>query len=238
MSKEKINEIKDQVANVKYKTFNDIIHDYQQIANALEEGEATEEILDELDAIEKDTEKKLLGMYYVIQQNTAKIDNFYKPQQELYKGRIQKLNRTNGILKDKCMIIADVFGDNGKYKSLELNCTTVNKEVVDVDTEVFESRCADIKDIIKGNLEDNTTDDEIEVLNVELTLSKMTIEEAKVVYAILANAKAEVTGINISLDKVKALARLKSIKPDMFNEDGAFAVKGVSSGIARYPRFS
>lgn len=252
MSKEKINEIKEETAVVKGKSFNDIITIYQRIAWELENGEITDDILENLQANEKDAETKLLGMYYVIQMNTAKIDNFYKLEIESSSAKIKRLNKANGILKDNCMKIAELYGKNYKYTSLNLNCSKVTKEVLAIDEIPFDIRVLEIKDIINGMREDDSTVDEFNCFSTDFTIKDLDIADASKIKKLLdTNFPNKQIVFNPTIDKKAALELVKSFKPDIEDNsqksifDGVssteptkLGLKGVSVGYTYYPRFS
>jgi len=249
MSKEKIEEIKQETAKVKGKSFNEIITTYQRIAWELENGEITDEILEDLQANEQDAETKLLGMYYVIQMNTAKIDNFYKLEIESASAKIKRLNKANGILKENCMQIAELYGKQNKYISLNLNCSKVTKEILSIDEVPFETRVLEIRDIINGMREDDTTVDEFNCFSTDFTLKNLDIADAIKVRKLLLEAFPNKEVIfNPTLDKKAAFELVKSIPDDIkegdqvsiFNttEKPTLGIKGISKGYTYFPRFS
>ena len=69
MSKEKINEIKEETAVIKAVSFRSIVEEYKRLEWEAENGDFTEAMQEALAANEENAEKKLLGMYYVIQMN-------------------------------------------------------------------------------------------------------------------------------------------------------------------------
>jgi len=254
MSKAKIEEIKEETAKVKGVSFHSIIEQYQRIAWELENGEFTDEMAEALAANEKDAEQKLLGMYYVIQMNTAKVDNFYKLEIENASAKIKRLNKANGILKDNCMQIAELYGKQGKYTSLELNVSKVAKEKLDIDEVIYETRVLEIKDIINGMREDDSTIDEFNCFSTDFTLKNLDIADAikvrKLIDEHLQGIVKEVV-FNPTIDKKAALEIVKAYEPNSEDNsqksifDGVsnsepklLGLKGISKGYTYYPRFS
>lgn len=253
MSKEKINEIKEKTAEVKGISFHSIVEQYQRIAWELENGEFTDEMQEALLANEKDAEQKLLGMYYVIQMNSAKIDNFYKLEIENSQAKIKRLNKANGILKDNCMLIAEMYGKQNKYTSLELNCSKVAKEKLDIDEVVYETRVLEIKDIINGMREDDSTVDEFNCFSTSFNINGLDISDASKLKKLLdENFPNKEISFNPSIDKKSALEIMKANelllaveakKTEVLDFDGEqhpseFGLKGCSLGYTYYPRFS
>lgn len=242
MSKAKIEEIKEETSKVKGKSFHSIIEDYQRLAWELETGEFTDEMQEALLANAEDAETKLLGMYYVIQMNTAKIDNFYKLEIENSQAKIKRLNKANGILKDNCMMIAELYGKQNKYTSLELNCTKVAKEVLSIDEIEFDIRVQEIKDIIKGMREDDSTIDEFNCFSTDFIIKDLDIADSIDIYKYLSQAfPTKQIIFNPTIDKKAALEIVKSIpeEPTMFENNKTISgIKGISKGYTYYPRFS
>ena len=250
MSKEKINEIKEETAVVKAVSFRSIVEEYQRLAWEAENGDFTEAMQEALAANEENAEKKLLGMYYVIQMNTSKIDNFYKLEIEDSQAKIKRLNKANGILKENCMLIAEMYGHKNKYTSLGLNCSKVTKEVLSIDEVPYEIRVAEIKDIINGMREDDSTVDEFNAFSTDFTIKNLDIADAiKVRKLIAEHMQGKEISFNPTLDKKQALELVKACQPetidatqksifDIKEEPKEIGLKGVSLGYTYFPRFS
>lgn len=249
MSKAKIDEVKDAVSTVKGKSFNSIMNEYQNLLWLIDNGEFTEELQEQLAANQDDAESKLLGMYYVIQMNTSKIDNFYKLELESIQARVKRLNRANGILKENCMLIAEHYGTNNKYTSLQLNCSKVTKEVLNIEEYEYETRVLEIKDIISGLHEDDSTVDEFNCFSTDFNIKSLDISDAIKLKKLLDDnfPNKDIT-FNVSMDKKMALELVKAKEepaegqpiPPMFDSTPIepIGIKGVSKGYIYYPRFS
>ena len=252
MSKEKINEIKEETAVVKAVSFRSIVEEYQRLAWEAENGDFTEAMQEALAANEENAERKLLGMYYVIQMNNSKIDNFYKLEIEDSQAKIKRLNKANGILKENCMTIAEMYGHKNKYTSLGLNCSKVTKEVLSIDEVPYEIRVAEIKDIINGMREDDSTVDEFNAFSTDFTIKNLDIADAiKVRKLIAEHMQGKEISFNPTLDKKYALELVKACQPESENnpqksifdgvtkkEPAELGLKGVSLGYTYFPRFS
>lgn len=250
MSKEKINEIKEETAVIKAVSFRSIVEEYKRLEWEAENGDFTEAMQEALAANEENAERKLLGMYYVIQMNTSKIDNFYKLEIEDSQAKIKRLNKANGILKENCMTIAEMYGHKNKYTSLGLNCSKVTKEVLAIDEVPYEIRVAEIKDIINGMREDDSTVDEFNCFSTDFTIKNLDIADAiKVRKLIAEHMQGKEISFNPTLDKKQALELVKYYQPEtidatqksVFNIKEAskeIGLKGVSLGYTYFPRFS
>jgi len=240
-------------------SLNEIIHEYSELANELELGELTDEIIERLEINEQDVNRKMLGYRYIILNNDAKISSIYKPEIEKLQGRIKKFENTNTYLKGKVCQAAEIFGIDGKYKSDTINVSSVENISLDTDETLVKESIDQIKSCIMNN---NTEDIEVEI---ELVKTSMTINAdpetiAKIVnYMIASEDKILFTDftINVNLDRKAAKelvqevnevnegldAALEAIK----KEDPTYSLvpnyrtinfKGLSLKSSRYPRFS
>ena len=257
MSKDTINDIKDKVSSIKRPSLNEIIHNYTIIAHKLEEGEATDELLEELEVTENDFAAKLYGMYYMIQLNEAKKNDFYKLEIEKYQGKIKRLDKNTDYLTERCMLAIEVFGTNNKIVTEALNASKVTLKTVNINQEEFETRINLIKDYITGfNLDDDfkVTSDEQEFLKCNVVIKNMSIDNAKQLFDLYQDivAKDESFNVDISLKSKEAKEKLieydginqvaKIANPELFTtnpiEELKLELVGVTLDETSYPRFS
>jgi hypothetical protein len=150
------------------------------------------------------------------------------------------------------MIIAEMYGHKNKYTSLELNCSKVTKEVLSIDEVPYEIRVAEIKDIINGMREDDSTVDEFNCFSTDFTIKNLDIADAiKVRKLIAEHMQGKEISFNPTLDKKQALELVKSYQSEsednpqksIFDgvtkkEPAELGLKGVSLGYTYFPRFS
>lgn len=254
MSKETINAVKDKVASVPRLSLNQIIEDYTTIAHQLEEGEATDELIEQLEVTQADFAAKLYGMYYVIQMNEAKKDTFYKVEIEAYKGKISRLDKSTAYLKERCMLAIDVFGTNNKIVTEALNASKVTLKTVKIDEEVFNTRVNVIKDYICGLGETLINADEQEFLTCDVVIKGVRIDATKDLFVRINAHRHEALNItvDVKLKSKEVKERLveneafnqtvRIANPELFNtnpiEELTVDLLGVSLGENCYPRFS
>ena len=250
MSKETINAVKDKVASVPRPSLNQIIEDYTAIAHELENGEASDELIEQLEVTQANFANKLYGMYYVIQMNEAKKDTFYKLEIEAYKGKITRLDKSTAYLKERCMLAIDVFGTNNKIVTEALNASKVTLKTVKIDEEVFNTRINVIKDYICGLGETLITVDEQDFLNCSITIKDMSIDRAREIITLLDNKNLFSIDVKLKSKEVKEKLvenevfneTVRMTNPELFANNPIEELKvdliGVSLGETCYPRFS
>ena len=241
-------------------SLDEIIHEYSELANELELGELTDEIIERLEINEQDVNRKMLGYRYIILNNDAKISSIYKPEIEKLQGRIKKFENTNIYLKGKVCQAAEIFGINGKYKSDTINVSAVENISLDTDETLVQESITEIKQcIMNNNTEDITV--ELELVKISLNINGSPELLAKII-DFYNNLKEEDTisadfTLSVNLDRKAAKelvqevnevnegldAALEAIK----KEDPTYSLvpnyrtinfKGLSLKSSRYPRFS
>lgn len=265
MAKATTEKVKAAIQEKPRKSFNDLFAEYAKISYALETGEATDELEDLLLANKEDFEDKLLGIYYVIKQQEGKIDSFYKTEAEFLSGRVKRIKKNIDFLKDRCMLIVELYGVDNKITTDALNCSKVVKEVLDTDILEFEPRCQLIKESISFNALEDITDDEQDNFKVSLSFETMDIETAAKIVQIIRDKEVDfgvkgipTANIGLSLNSNSVLSQLQDARdynngitaerideqkkyPEMIFPElqlRTVEIKGVSIGTTTYPRFS
>ena len=212
MAKTLDKDLKSKAVEVKQPiSLDDIILEYTSIANELELGELTDELIERLEIAEDNANHKLLGYRYVILNNDAKIESIYKPEIEKLQGRIKKFEKVNDYLKQKCVVAAQVFGIDGKYKSDTINVSAVETVSLDTnDLEVEESLSQIRECIVNGNPKDITV--ETEFIKSSLTITDSP-EVLAAVYKALNNSDDKaLLNIHLSIEVKLALDRREALK--------------------------
>lgn len=242
MSKETKERIKEEVSVIKTPSFNSLLREYSFIASELELGEFTEELEEALKANKENFENKLLGMYYVIQLNESKIKGYYKPEIEDFKSRVDKLEKVSSRLKDNCMHIVNLFGNNGKLSTNPLNCTIVKKSKLGIDEDLHKVAIESLKSSIQYNNFENVSDNELDCYTASINIPDLPLETAAKIKELLEPMlnKGDISDIEVSIkvDKKLALERLEATDvvnnsnynalPDTKDENG-FTVKDTSN---------
>lgn len=180
MAKKTMDDMKSKLVVKPTISLDEIIREYSQIANELELGELTEELEERLQVNQEDIERKMLGYRYVILNNEAKIESIYKPEIEKLQMRIKKFERTNKYLKDKTCTVAQIFGEDNKFKSDTINVSAVEASALDIDEELVNQSLEQIREcILKGNPEDITVETDITTTNI--TFKDISPEEASAI---------------------------------------------------------
>lgn len=216
MAKQTVTDIKSAIQAKPAKSFNSLLREYGEIALELEEGEYTEEMEARLQANKEDFEDKLLGMFYVIEANKSKIEDFYKPEIQAFTSRIKRLENVNDRLKKNSLAIVELFGVENKIKTLALNCTKVVKDSLEVSVSEFEERCNEVIKAIRYNNLSDIKDNEADCYQVQVQFKNISIDAATKLYAAIKNyidiEEIPEPEIKITLDKKLALERVIQVE--------------------------
>ena len=255
MSKEVIESIKNSASKKLPKvSLNSIIEDFYKIQYELENngGEVTEELDLALQANKDNFKDKLVGMFYILKQNEAKTEGFYKPEIERLQGIVKRLDTNSKNIKERVLYAVQTFGEvdpktgTTKVKTDSLNVTAVELTTLFIEEEEFDKVIKNIEWCIKNNDTNEITDDEFDCIDISFNIPKLNIDEAAMFYDALkenlTTEQLEKVGINVNLKSNEAKVKLKErdeIDKTRTDKDKiGFGIKGLSLSSSTYPKFS